>query len=74
MVAYRDGSVLAQLGTPDMRTPIAYALSWPERIDAGVERLDLAAHERLDFRDPDFERFPASGWRSKLCGTVPTHL
>jgi 1-deoxy-D-xylulose-5-phosphate reductoisomerase len=58
MVAYRDGSVLAQMGTPDMRTPIAYALSWPERIDAGVERLDLASISDLSFRDPDLQRFP----------------
>ncbi len=58
MVAYRDGSVLAQLGTPDMRTPIAYALSWPERIDAGVARLDLARLSDLSFRDPDLQRFP----------------
>lgn len=58
MVAYRDGSVLAQLGTPDMRTPIAFALAWPERIDAGVTRLDLAALHDLTFRAPDLERFP----------------
>jgi 1-deoxy-D-xylulose-5-phosphate reductoisomerase len=61
MVAYRDGSVLAQLGTPDMRTPIAYALSWPERIDAGVERLNLAEMSDLSFRDPDLQRFPCLG-------------
>jgi 1-deoxy-D-xylulose-5-phosphate reductoisomerase len=61
MVAYRDGSVLAQLGTPDMRTPIAYALSWPERIDAGVERLNLAGMSDLSFRDPDLQRFPCLG-------------
>ena len=58
MVAYRDGSVLAQLGTPDMRTPIAYALAWPERIEAGVERLNLARMSDLSFREPDMERFP----------------
>jgi 1-deoxy-D-xylulose-5-phosphate reductoisomerase len=61
MVAYRDGSVLAQLGTPDMRTPIAYALSWPERIDAGVERLQLARMSDLSFREPDLQRFPCLG-------------
>jgi 1-deoxy-D-xylulose-5-phosphate reductoisomerase len=58
MVAYRDGSVLAQLGTPDMRTPIAYALAWPERIEAGVKRLNLAAMTDLSFREPDLQRFP----------------
>ena len=61
MVAYRDGSVLAQLGTPDMRTPIAYALSWPERIDAGVERLHLPDMSDLSFREPDLQRFPCLG-------------
>jgi 1-deoxy-D-xylulose-5-phosphate reductoisomerase len=58
MVAYRDGSVLAQLGTPDMRTPIAHALAWPERIEAGVERLNLAQMNDLSFREPDLRRFP----------------
>ncbi len=58
MVQYRDGSVLAQLGNPDMRTPIAHALSWPERIDSGVASLDLIATARLDFEAPDLERFP----------------
>jgi len=61
MVAYRDGSVLAQLGTPDMRTPIAHALAWPQRIEAGVERLNLAQLGDLSFREPDFERFPCLG-------------
>lgn len=56
-VDYVDGSVLAQLGNPDMRTPIAYAMSWPERIAAGVEPLDLFKIARLDFYEPDFERF-----------------
>lgn len=56
-VQYLDGSVLAQLGNPDMRTPIAYALAWPERIAAGVEPLDLFKVARLDFHAPDFERF-----------------
>ncbi|RMD78953.1 MAG: 1-deoxy-D-xylulose-5-phosphate reductoisomerase [Gammaproteobacteria bacterium] len=58
LVEYVDGSFLAQLGTPDMRTPIAHALAWPERVAAGVEPLDLAALGRLDFREPDPERFP----------------
>ena len=57
MVEYRDGSVLAQLGSPDMRTPIAHALGWPERIDSGVEFLDLIKIARLDFQAPDRERF-----------------
>jgi len=56
-VQYSDGSVLAQLGNPDMRTPIAYAMAWPERIAAGVESLDLFKIARLDFFAPDFERF-----------------
>ena len=59
MVEYADGSVLAQLGTPDMRTPIAVALAWPERLSVTGERLDLAAIGRLDFEPPDPERFPA---------------
>lgn len=58
MVQYVDGSVLAQLGNPDMRTPIAYGLAYPERIDAGVTPLDLFKIARLDFVEPDFERFP----------------
>ena len=58
MVEYVDGSVLAQLGNPDMRTPIAYALGFPDRIDAGVTPLDLFKIGRLDFEEPDFERFP----------------
>ncbi|MEX2481177.1 MAG: 1-deoxy-D-xylulose-5-phosphate reductoisomerase [Gammaproteobacteria bacterium] len=58
LVRYVDGSVLAQLGNPDMRTPIAYALAWPERIDAGVEPLDLFAVRKLDFEQPDYDRFP----------------
>ena len=58
MVQYNDGSVLAQLGNPDMRTPIAYALAWPERIDSGVSDLNLFDIARLDFERPDPERFP----------------
>jgi 1-deoxy-D-xylulose-5-phosphate reductoisomerase len=57
LVEYVDGSVLAQLGAPDMRTPIAHALAWPERIDSGVEFLDLLKAGRLDFRAPDTEKF-----------------
>ena len=58
LVDYVDGSVLAQLGNPDMRTPIANALAWPERIDSGVAPLDLFAIARLDFEAPDEARFP----------------
>ncbi|MCK5725619.1 MAG: 1-deoxy-D-xylulose-5-phosphate reductoisomerase [Thiotrichaceae bacterium] len=58
MVSYVDGSVIAQLGNPDMRTPIAYSLAWPERMDAGVESLDFFDLARLDFEQPNFERFP----------------
>lgn len=58
LVDYVDGSVLAQLGNPDMRTPIANALAWPERIDSGVPPLDLFAIARLDFEAPDEGRFP----------------
>jgi 1-deoxy-D-xylulose-5-phosphate reductoisomerase len=58
-VVYLDGSVLAQLGSPDMRTPIAYALAWPDRIQTPTKRLDLAAVGRLTFEPPDERRFPA---------------
>ena len=59
LVQYADGSLLAQLGAPDMRTPIAQALAWPERISSGVQSLDLAVVGRLDFEPPDHGRFPA---------------
>ncbi|MEM7654155.1 MAG: 1-deoxy-D-xylulose-5-phosphate reductoisomerase [Pseudomonadota bacterium] len=59
MVEYQDGSVLAQLGTPDMRTPISYTLAWPGRMKSPSERLDLAAISTLTFENPDEERFPA---------------
>ena len=58
MVLYNDGSVLAQLGNPDMRTPIAYGLGWPERIGSGVADLDIIAVAQLDFEAPDEQRFP----------------
>jgi 1-deoxy-D-xylulose-5-phosphate reductoisomerase len=61
MVEYVDGSVLAQLGSPDMRTPIAQALAWPERLAAGVQFLDLLQVARLDFEAPDPQRFPCLG-------------
>ena len=59
LVEFIDGSVLAQLGSPDMRIPIAYALAWPDRMPTPAQRLDLAAIARLDFGEPDLERFPA---------------
>ncbi len=58
LVDYADGSMLAQLGNPDMRTALAYGLAWPERIDAGVAPLDLIASGRLDFQHPDRDAFP----------------
>lgn len=61
MVAYNDGSVLAQMGNADMRTPIAYGLGWPERLASGVAALDLFKVARLDFERPDLERFPCLG-------------
>ncbi len=76
-VQYADGSVLAQLGKPDMRTPIAYAMAWPERISAGVEPLDLFKIARLDFFAPDFERFRCLQLAYDVLhegGTAPTIL
>jgi 1-deoxy-D-xylulose-5-phosphate reductoisomerase len=61
LVQYRDGSVLAELGNPDMRTPIAHALAWPERLDSGVAPLDLVGVGRLEFQEPDPSRFPCLG-------------
>jgi 1-deoxy-D-xylulose-5-phosphate reductoisomerase len=58
LVDYVDGSVLAQLGNPDMRTALAHALAWPERIESGVAPLDLAQLARFDFEAPDLEAFP----------------
>ena len=58
LVEYVDGSVLAQLATPDMRIPIAHGLAWPERIDSGSDRLDLAGIAKLEFRQPDLDKFP----------------
>ena len=58
MVQYVDGSVLAQLGNPDMRTPIAHALAWPERMESGVADLDMFAVSQLNFERPDLQRFP----------------
>ena len=77
MVEYADGSVIAQLGNPDMRTPIAHALAYPERIEAGVDALDLFRIGRLDFAAPDFARFPALGLGYRALregGTSPATL
>ena len=76
-VAYVDGSVLAQMGAPDMRTPIAYALAWPRRMEAPVARLDLSALGRLTFESPDSARFPAlrlAREALKTGGSAPTIL
>ena len=77
MVEYEDGSVLAQLGSPDMRTPIAHGLAWPDRFDSGSPPLDLAGVSRLDFDAPDTERFPCLrlGFEAaRAGGTAPTVL
>mgnify|MGYP005992952619 FL=1 len=77
MVEYVDGSILAQLGNPDMRTPIAHALAWPERIESGVASLDIIATARLDFGAPDLKRFPCLGLAiqaAKAGGSAPAVL
>jgi 1-deoxy-D-xylulose-5-phosphate reductoisomerase len=77
MVEYTDGSVLAQLGNPDMRTPIAHALAWPERIESGVRQLDLFDIARLDFAPPDLARFPCLALAqaaARAGGTAPAIL
>ncbi len=77
LVEYLDGSVLAQLGNPDMRTPIAHALAWPQRRDSGVEPLDLVHIGRLDFEAPDLERFPCLAYAqaaARAGGTAPAIL
>ncbi|MCG6897823.1 MAG: 1-deoxy-D-xylulose-5-phosphate reductoisomerase [Thiocapsa sp.] len=77
LVQYQDGSVLAQLGNPDMRTPIAHALGWPGRLDAGVAALDLFEVAHLDFEQPDLERFPCLGLAVQAArqgGTAPVIL
>ena len=77
MVRYTDGSVMAQLGQPDMRTPIAYGLAWPERIEAGVAPLNLAELAALSFSEPDFQRFPCLALAfsaAKIGGIAPTVL
>jgi 1-deoxy-D-xylulose-5-phosphate reductoisomerase len=77
MVEYTDGSVLAQLGNPDMRTPIAHAMGWPDRIESGVKSLDLVEVGRLDFEAPDLERFPClrlAREAAEAGGTAPAVL
>ncbi len=77
MVEYVDGSVLAQLASPDMRVPIAHALGWPERMASGAERLDLFSVARLDFEPPDLERFPCLAYAYEAVrsgGTTPAIL
>jgi 1-deoxy-D-xylulose-5-phosphate reductoisomerase len=77
LVDYVDGSVLAQLGNPDMRTPISHALAWPQRIDSGVAPLDLFAIARLDFQAPDEQRFPClrlAREAAEAGGSVPAML
>jgi 1-deoxy-D-xylulose-5-phosphate reductoisomerase len=67
MVQYRDGSVIAQMGNPDMRTPIAHSMSYPQRIDAGVEPLDFFKVGQLSFCEPDFSRFPCLRLAMQAC-------
>ncbi|HTS22354.1 MAG TPA: 1-deoxy-D-xylulose-5-phosphate reductoisomerase [Casimicrobiaceae bacterium] len=77
LVEYRDGSVLAQLGNPDMRTPIAHALAWPDRVEAGITPLDLAQVGALSFAAPDPERFPCLALARQALvagGTAPAIL
>ena len=77
MVEYEDGSVLAQLGNPDMRTPIAHALAWPDRISSGVENLDIFSMKELAFEKPDLEKFPCLGIAraaATLMGTAPAAM
>ncbi len=77
LVEYIDGSTLAQLGNPDMRTPIAHALAWPQRITSGVSGLDLFGVARLDFEPPDLERFPCLALAyaaARAGGTAPALL
>jgi 1-deoxy-D-xylulose-5-phosphate reductoisomerase len=77
LVEYADGSLLAQLGAPDMRTPIAHALAWPERVSSGVQSLDLSLVGQLDFEPPDHERFPSLGLArsaARAGGTAPALL
>ncbi|HET9688250.1 MAG TPA: 1-deoxy-D-xylulose-5-phosphate reductoisomerase, partial [Pseudolabrys sp.] len=77
LVEFRDGSVVAQLGSPDMRIPIAHCLAWPQRIDGPAARLDLAALHELTFEAPDLDRFPALALARRALetgGAAPTVL
>ncbi len=77
LVEYRDGSVVAQLGSPDMRIPIAHCLAWPQRIESNAARLDLAKVGRLEFEEPDLKRFPALALARQAMargGAAPTVL
>ncbi|TQV75403.1 1-deoxy-D-xylulose-5-phosphate reductoisomerase [Aliikangiella marina] len=77
MVSYADGSVIAQMGNPDMRTPIAHTLAWPSRIEAGVEPLNFFEMSNLTFESPDFERFPGlklAAQAMQVGGTAPCTL
>lgn len=77
LVEYKDGSILAQMGAPDMRTPIAQALAWPERIDSGVQSLNLSEIGRLEFEPPDHVRFPSlelARMAARAGGTAPAVL
>ncbi|MFO7750211.1 MAG: 1-deoxy-D-xylulose-5-phosphate reductoisomerase [Desulfobacteraceae bacterium] len=77
MVGYRDGTVMAQMGIPDMKAAIAYALAWPDRINLGMAFPDFAALASLDFEPPDFKKFPSLGFAYHACsrgGTMPAVL
>ncbi|MEI8208238.1 MAG: 1-deoxy-D-xylulose-5-phosphate reductoisomerase, partial [Methylococcales bacterium] len=77
MVDYIDGTVLAQMGNPDMRVPIAYSMAWPERFESGVEPLNIFDVRRMDFEKPNLERFPCLRLAYKaihLGGIIPTVL
>ncbi len=77
MVEYVDGSVLAQMGMPDMRTPIAHAMAWPQRMESGVERLDFFSGVQLEFQKPDYARFPCLRYAEEAIrtgGTMPAIL
>src|SRR5947209_14444822 len=77
LVEFRDGSLIAQLGSPDMRIPIAHCLAWPQRINGPAPRLDLARAATLSFENPDLDRFPALGLARRALevgGGAPTVL
>lgn len=74
LITYPDGSSLAQMGMPDMRTPIAYALSWPERLEVPVKKMDLTLLKQLDFEEPDLIRFPCLKLARQALATSPAHV